>query len=107
MFDLHAGRRISAAHPACKSELMMLCDRFIRKFGRLGAGGEPAEIMLNNVAAQLGVPRRRLYDIINVMEAVEVTASSGTKLGRLHAPECHIVPPRCSMPHWIRSGCSS
>lgn len=51
---------------------MMLCDRFIRKFGRLGPGGAPTEIMLNNVAAQLGVPRRRLYDIINVMEAVEV-----------------------------------
>ncbi len=50
----------------------MLCDRFIRKFGHLGPGGAPAEIMLNNVAAQLGVPRRRLYDIINVMEAVEV-----------------------------------
>lgn len=68
-----AGRRISAAHPACKSELMMLCDRFIRKFGRLAPDGGPSEIMLNNVATQLGVPRRRLYDIINVMEAVEVT----------------------------------
>jgi E2F/DP family winged-helix DNA-binding domain len=67
-----AGRRISAAHPACKSELMMLCDRFIRKFGRLAPDGGPSEIMLNNVATQLGVPRRRLYDIINVMEAVEV-----------------------------------
>ena len=43
------------------------------QFGHLTTDGEPAEIMLNNVASQLGVPRRRLYDIINVMEAVEVS----------------------------------
>ena len=75
-----AGKRISAAHPPCKSELMLLCERFQARFGgdpsvggNPGAqGGPPALILLNEAALELAVPRRRLYDIINVLEAVEV-----------------------------------
>ena len=53
-----AGRRISASHPACKSELMMLCDRFIRNFGRLGPEGQPTEILLNDVVQQVAPLQR-------------------------------------------------
>jgi hypothetical protein len=53
---------------------MLLCERFQALFGRLAPGGAPTELRLNDVAAQLAVPRRRLYDIINVLEAVEIIA---------------------------------
>lgn len=66
------GKRIAPDHPPCKSELMLLCERFQQRFGTPNADGRPQEIMLKSAVAQLGVSRRRLYDIINVLEAVEV-----------------------------------
>eukprot|EP00873_Tetraselmis_striata_P013019 jgi/Tetstr1/433283/TSEL_022571.t1 len=67
------GKKISAAHPACKSELMLLCEKFQAVFGRAGA----EEIQLNEAAVRLNVARRRLYDIINVLEAVEIISRTG------------------------------
>ncbi|BDA47021.1 probable transcription factor E2F8 [Coccomyxa sp. Obi] len=69
------GKRISAAHPPCKSELMLLCEKFQARFGRPQAS--PALILLNEAAIELAVPRRRLYDIINVLEAVEIVTRTG------------------------------
>ncbi|KAK9918231.1 hypothetical protein WJX75_002424 [Coccomyxa subellipsoidea] len=69
------GKRISAAHPPCKSELMLLCEKFQARFGGPQAG--PALILLNEAAIELAVPRRRLYDIINVLEAVEIVTRTG------------------------------
>lgn len=37
------------------------------------ADGSPNQLMLNDVAEALGVPRRRLYDVINVFESIEVS----------------------------------
>lgn len=73
------------AGAACKSDLLLLCERFQAAYGRAAAGGARAPICLNAAAAELGVPRRRLYDIMNVLEAVEV---------RTHV-RCLLVPP-CS-----------
>ena len=70
---MRVGKRVSAAHPPCKSELMLLCERFQERFGRLSSNGKPTKIHLNECAIALGVPRRRLYDIINVFEAAEVS----------------------------------
>ena len=67
---------MSASHPPCKSELMLLCERFRDRCGRLSSGGEPTRIHLNECAVALGVPRRRLYDITIVYEAVEVNSGS-------------------------------
>lgn len=67
-----AGKWISDAHPPCKSGLLLLCERFTQRFGQLTADGQPSSLLLNEVAAALDVPRRRLYDILNVLEAVEV-----------------------------------
>ncbi len=52
--------------------------------GSLQADGSPNPLMLNDVAEALGVPRRRLYDVINVFESIEVrTSVRNTKpLGR-------------------------
>ena len=55
-----------------KSELTLLCERFQQQFGHLQPDGSPTLLMLNDVAEVLGVPRRRLYDVINVFESIEV-----------------------------------
>jgi hypothetical protein len=55
-----------------KSELMRLCEDFLHKFGHIDSEGKSAPIFLNVAAAQCHVPRRRLYDVINVLEAVNV-----------------------------------
>jgi hypothetical protein len=60
-----------------KSELTLLCERFQYQFGHLQEDGTPALLMLNDVAEALGVPRRRLYDVINVFEAIEVMRRVG------------------------------
>jgi hypothetical protein len=52
---------------------MLLCEKFQARFGR-ARGASPGLILLNEAAIELSVPRRRLYDIINVLEAVEVRA---------------------------------
>lgn len=39
----------------------------------LQADGTPNMLMLNDVAEALGVPRRRLYDVINVFESIEAS----------------------------------
>ena len=87
---LAAGKRISAAHPPCKSELMLLCEKFQARFGAPAANGSSL-IMLNQAAIELSVPRRRLYDIINVLEAVEIVSRTGKLAyewrGLKHLPE--------------------
>ncbi|KAM3966547.1 transcription factor E2F7 [Aphomia sociella] len=58
----------SAVHRKEKS-LQILCDRFLNLFP-LHAGGS-LEIQLDSTAAQLGVEKRRMYDIINILEAMQ------------------------------------
>jgi hypothetical protein len=65
---------------------MLLCEKFQARFGRCAATSAltqqppPALILLNEAAIELAVPRRRLYDIINVLEAVEVCPQEATPL---------------------------
>ena len=70
-----AGKRVSPSHPPCKSELMLLSERFRDRFANSCGEGEECKIDLNKCALALGVPRRRLYDITIVYEAAEVTIS--------------------------------
>lgn len=60
---------------------MLLCERFQQRFGTPTADGRPQEIMLKTAVTELGVSRRRLYDIINVLEAVEVCVMMGVCWG--------------------------
>lgn len=63
--------------PAQKSELTLLCERFMHQFGHLQPDGSPTQLMLNDVAEALGVARRRLYDVINVFESINVMQRVG------------------------------
>lgn len=65
-----------AAAPV-KSELTVLCERFQQQFGYLHPDGTPNALVLTSVAEALGVPRRRLYDVINVFESIEVMRRVG------------------------------
>ncbi len=48
--------------------LGLLCESFLRIYGR----GENSIITLDGTAAVLKVERRRVYDIVNVLESVEI-----------------------------------
>ena len=69
--------RVTSGNPPQKSELTHLCERFQFQFGHLQPDGSPTLLMLNDVAEALGVPRRRLYDVINVFESIEVMKRVG------------------------------
>ncbi|XP_073946091.1 transcription factor E2F7-like [Choristoneura fumiferana] len=58
----------SAVHRKEKS-LQILCDRFLNLFPLYGLG--TVEIQLDSTAARLGVEKRRMYDIINILEAMQ------------------------------------
>ncbi|XP_028165691.1 transcription factor E2F7-like [Ostrinia furnacalis] len=58
----------SAVHRKEKS-LQILCDRFLEMYPLHGNG--TVEIQLDSTAARLGVEKRRMYDIINILEAIQ------------------------------------
>ncbi|XP_066264718.1 uncharacterized protein [Branchiostoma lanceolatum] len=54
--------------------LGLLCQRFLSKFPDDPEPGAAREICLDEVAKDLGVERRRIYDIVNVLESVQVVS---------------------------------
>ena len=62
-----------------KSELTRLSEMFQACFGHLSPSGGPTRMRLNDIVEALGVPRRRMYDVINVLESLEVMR----RIGRL------------------------
>ena len=59
--------------PRQTKSLSLLCERFI---GLYSSGYENL-ISLDEVCSTLGVERRRIYDIVNVLEAVEIVVRKG------------------------------
>lgn len=51
--------------------LGILCDRFISKYPEVPSSNEEIIIGLDAIAKDLQVERRRMYDIVNVLESVE------------------------------------
>ncbi len=64
-----AGGR-AANYSRKEKSLGLLCDNFLRAYEGQPAGS--TEICLDNAATRLQVERRRIYDIVNVLESVEV-----------------------------------
>ena len=52
--------------------LGLLCDKFISRFPREVPASERCEIPLDDLAKQMATERRRIYDIVNVLEAVQM-----------------------------------
>ena len=68
--------------------LGLLCDNFVKLY----ASGASKAVELEGVASMLGVGRRRIYDIVNVLESLDVVqkdrTSAYTWLGITKLPEC-------------------
>jgi hypothetical protein len=70
-----------------EKSLGLLCGHFLQSFG--GAAG--TVVHLHEAAQSLGVERRRIYDIVNVLESIELLARKGKNeyiwRGYDHLPE--------------------
>eukprot|EP00795_Rhopilema_esculentum_P005078 gene5078-195_t len=64
--DLGSGRKLKS--------LGLLCQKFLSKYPE---GSEGSIISLHEVAKELSVERRRIYDIVNVLESLEYVTKQG------------------------------
>lgn len=58
---------LCAAVVTLRRSLGLLCENFLHLYG----AGQEELISLDEAASKLGVERRRIYDIVNVLESVE------------------------------------
>ncbi len=62
--------------------LGLLCENFIKKYSQhfadkvkeMESGSQPPALSIDEAAKSLGVERRRIYDIINILEAIRVVS---------------------------------
>ncbi|CAB4069167.1 E2F7_8 [Lepeophtheirus salmonis] len=64
--------------------LGLLCERFIHYFPEKVVNGESPDIQLDDLAKQMNTERRRIYDIVNVLEAVQMMTKIGKNLYKWH-----------------------
>ena len=60
--------------------LGLLCLRFIQEFERQASPNVP----LDGAARRLGVERRRIYDIINILESIDIVSRKAKNLYTWH-----------------------
>ncbi|XP_043267251.1 transcription factor E2F7-like [Venturia canescens] len=64
--------------PRKQKSLGLLCDKFLSLYPLdKPEGCEPCEISLDGTAKALGTEKRRIYDIINVLESLEMATKAG------------------------------
>jgi len=67
-----------------QKSLGLLCEKFISRFPEAVPDGEKCEIPLDDLAKQMCTERRRIYDIVNVLEAVQMMTKIGKNLYQWH-----------------------
>ena len=55
-----------------QKSLGLLCEKFMSRFPESVGEGDKCEIQLDDLAKQMATERRRIYDIVNVLEAVQM-----------------------------------
>ncbi|GAB6029641.1 hypothetical protein CHUAL_005377 [Chamberlinius hualienensis] len=73
-----------------EKSLGRLCSRFIDRYPAYPTGDNVIEISLDAAAVDLGVGRRRIYDIVNVLESVHIVKKS--------AKNCYIWQGKVDLP---------
>nr|XP_027101846.1 E2F transcription factor-like E2FF [Coffea arabica] len=77
MWSSHASRDSESKNPPfyCRKEksLSVLCSNFLKQYNKDGVDS----IGVDHAAFQLGVERRRIYDIVNIPESVGVSTLEG------------------------------
>ncbi|XP_058788755.1 transcription factor E2F8-like [Phymastichus coffea] len=63
--------------PRKEKSLSLLCNKFLNLYPLDIQDNEPREISLNATAEDLGTEKRRIYDIINVLESLEMASKAG------------------------------
>jgi hypothetical protein len=73
-----------------EKSLNVLCERFINYY-KERANGLPLDFQLDQATTELGVEKRRIYDIVNVLESINVVKKRAVSLftwnGFDHLPE--------------------
>ncbi|XP_041072030.1 transcription factor E2F7-like isoform X2 [Carcharodon carcharias] len=57
-----------------QKSLGLLCQKFLARYPIYPISTEKTEISLDEVATELGVERRRIYDIVNVLESLQLVS---------------------------------
>ncbi|XP_032893865.1 transcription factor E2F7 [Amblyraja radiata] len=57
-----------------QKSLGLLCQKFLARYPDYPLPTEKTDISLDEVAAELGVERRRIYDIVNVLESLQLVS---------------------------------
>ncbi|GCB63758.1 hypothetical protein scyTo_0011666 [Scyliorhinus torazame] len=57
-----------------QKSLGLLCQKFLARYPNYPISTEKTEISLDEVAAELGVERRRIYDIVNILESLQLVS---------------------------------
>ncbi|XP_032457585.1 E2F family member 8 isoform X3 [Nasonia vitripennis] len=70
--------------PRKEKSLSLLCNKFLNLFPLNIQENSLKEISLNTTAQALGTEKRRIYDIINVLESLEMATKAGKNLYKWH-----------------------